>query len=175
MVTHLIADGRWYPWADVETLDPRPRLRTVEPAAPVRHSLLLDRHVLDSQIVDLAGKRVRRVGDVELAEDAGRLRLVAVDVGAAALLRRLGLRRAAGRARRQPIDWRSLHVISRPAHGLQLDSPASAVHRLSDAELVDQLPPIHAREVLARRGAAAPARPPRRSRFPLRLIRRRAP
>ena len=84
MVTHLIADGRWYPWVDVETLDPRPRLRTVEPAPPVRHSLLLDRHVLDSQIVDLAGKRVRRVGDVELAEDAGRLRLVAVDVGAAA-------------------------------------------------------------------------------------------
>jgi hypothetical protein len=41
VVTHLVADGRWYSWADVE------------PASPVRNGPLLNRHVLDSQIVDL--------------------------------------------------------------------------------------------------------------------------
>jgi magnesium transporter len=181
VVTYVITGGDWYPWSDVESLDPEPRLRVLQPrsAADGSHVILLDRHVLDSQIVDLQGKRVRRVDDVELADDEGRLRVVAVDVGAAALLRRLGLVGLARRARQRSIDWRSLHVVSRPAHGLQLEAPAAAVHRLSEpelAELVERLPPLHAEEVLARRGVPTQApRRRRRSRFPLHVIRRRAP
>ena len=180
IVTHLIARGDWYPWSDVASLDPGPRLRVVRPMAGAdgEHVILLDRHVLDSQIVDLHGKRVRRVDDVELVEDGGGLQVVAVEVGAAALLRRLGLRRVARRAGQRSIDWRSLHVVSRPAHGLQLDAPGAAVQRLSEpelADLVERLPPLQAQEVLARRRAPPPVHPRRRRpRFPVRLVRRRA-
>ena len=180
VVTHVIAGGDWYPWSDVELLDDGPRLRVARPVtgAGGMHVILLDRHVLDSQIVDIEGRRVRRVGDIELAERAGRLHVVAVEVGAAALLRRLGLGRVARRLRVRTIAWRSLHVVSRPAHGLQLEAPAAAIHRLSEPELaalVERLPPLHAEEVLARRGVPPPARRRRRRpRFPLRLIRRRA-
>jgi len=180
LVTHLVVRGRWYPWSAVEALDPEVRLRDAT-AGGASRALLLHRHVLDSQIVDLEGKRVRRVADVELAEDEGRLRLVAVDVGTAALARRLGLRALARRLRSRSVDWRALHVVARPAHGLQLAAPAAAVHRLDEDELaalVDQLSPTHAEELLAgiRRPPRAPARPrpPRRRRFPFRLIRRHA-
>lgn len=180
VVTHLGVRGRWYPWSAVETLEPQVRLREAA-AVKAPRALLLGRHVLDSQIVDLEGKRVRRVGDVELAEDEGRLRLVAVDVGTAALARRLGLRGLARRLRSESLDWRALHVVSRPAHGLQLAAPAAAVHRLDEDELaalVEQLSPTHAEEVLAgvRHPPPAPARgrPARRRRFPFRLVRRHA-
>lgn len=55
--------------------------------------LLLRRDVLDCQIVDLAGRRLLRVGDVEMRASEGRLSVVAVEVGTAAVLRRLGLLR----------------------------------------------------------------------------------
>lgn len=47
--------------------------------------------VLDRQIVDVAGRRVVRVGDVDLAEVDGVLCAVALEVGVAPVLRRLGL------------------------------------------------------------------------------------
>ena len=100
LVTHLLAHGRWYPWSAVDALEPEVRLRDTT-AAETSHALLLGRHVLDSQIVDFDGKRVRRVGDVELVETDGKLRLVAVDVGTAALVRRLGFRALARRLRRR--------------------------------------------------------------------------
>ena len=43
--------------------------------------LLLRRHVLDAQIVDVVGKRLTRVEVVLLERDASRLRVVGVKVG----------------------------------------------------------------------------------------------
>ena len=47
--------------------------------------------LLDKQIVDIDGRKVVRVNDLRLDDVEGRLHLVAVDVGAAGLLRRLGI------------------------------------------------------------------------------------
>ena len=180
LVTHLVVRGRWYPWSAVQGLDSEIRLRDTKCVEP-QPGLLLGRHVLDSQIVDLDGKRLRRVGDVELDEDDGELRLVAVDVGAAALARRLGLHALARRLRSRTVDWQRLHVVARPAHALQLGAPAAAVHRLGEDELVtlvEQLPPAHGEELVAglRRPLRVRARrrTPQRRRFPFRLIRRHA-
>src|SRR6188508_590477 len=49
--------------------------------------------LLDKQIVDIEGRNVVRVSALRLDDVADRLHLVAVDVGASGLLRRLGLER----------------------------------------------------------------------------------
>ena len=46
---------------------------------------------MDKQIVDIDGRKVVRVNDLRLDELGDQLHLVAVDVGAAGLLRRLGI------------------------------------------------------------------------------------
>jgi len=176
LVTQLAVRGRWYPWSAVQTFDSEVRLRNTTSVEP-QGGLLLGRHVLDSQVVDLDGKRLRRVGDVELAEDAGELRLVAVDVGTGALARRLGLHALARHLSTRTVDWQRLHVVARPAHALQLSAAAAAVHRLDEDELttlVEQLPPAHGEEVIARVRRPVRVRLRRRHRFPFRLIRRHA-
>lgn len=175
-VTQLAVRGHWYPWSAVEAFETELRLRHTSPVESQR-GLLLRRHVLDSQVVDLDGRRLRRVGEVELVEDAGELRLVAVDVGTGALARRLGLRALARRLSSRTVDWQRLHVVTRPAHALQLAAPAGAVHRLDDDELatvVEQLPPAHGEEVIARVRRPARVRRRRRRRFPFRRIGRHA-
>jgi CBS domain-containing protein len=118
--------------------------------------LRLARDVLDAQIYDTGGARVRRAGDVDLERRAGELRVVAVEVGWAALLRRLGLRRLAARRNTDSIGWADLHVVSGRGHGLMLASPAAAVHRLRRgdlARLVAELPPVRGADVLRTVGA----------------------
>ena len=175
-VTQLAVDGRWYPWSAVQAFESEIRLRHTSSVESQR-GLLLRRHVLDSQIVDLDGKRLRRVGDVELVEDAGELRLVAVDVGTGAVARRLGLRALARRLSSRTVDWQRLHVVTRPAHALQLAASAGAVHWLDDDELatvIEQLPLAHGEEVIARVRRPVRVRRRRRRRFPFRRIGRHA-
>jgi len=64
-------------------------------AAP--EDVWLSRDVLDKQILDLDGRRVVRVNDLQLTEVRGELLLVAADIGVRGILRRLGLE-AAGKA-----------------------------------------------------------------------------
>jgi CBS domain-containing protein len=125
-------------------------------------ALRLVRDVLDAQIVDVAGARVVRVADVLLERRGAGLRVVAVDVGPAALLRRLGLRRLTASMEPRAIAWDALHPASGRAHALALATPGAAVHRLRGAELAHlaaALPPARGAEVLrsvgARRAAGA--------------------
>jgi sporulation protein YlmC with PRC-barrel domain len=147
-----------------------------------RDQLWLGRHVLDAQVIDVAGRRLVRVGDVALEQDDHALRFVGVEIGKAAVLRRLGLRRLARRAGSELVDWRDLHLASGRGHALQLATTASRVHRLTPAELdavVARLPPHRAAEVLEAvrpSGAEAAARKTRPRRYHRVLrARRRAP
>jgi len=53
--------------------------------------ILLNRDVMDQQVVDLDGARVIRVNDLKLAKMDQDIRLIAADVGMTGMLRRLGL------------------------------------------------------------------------------------
>ena len=129
----------------------------LRPADRHRHplaadELLLVRDVLDTQIVDVKGARVSRVGDVLLAIGDHEVTAVAAEVGTASLLRRLGLRRAADRRREQAVDWQDLHLTSERGHQVQCDTTAALVHRLDAeqlAELVARLPSADAVEILS--------------------------
>jgi len=65
----------------------------LSPYEPQGDELWLARQVLDRQIVDVDGRRVVRVNDLQLARVGGHLCLVGADVGTMGLLRRLGVER----------------------------------------------------------------------------------
>lgn len=115
--------------------------------------ILLVRDVLDTQIVDVVGRRLARVADVALVRTAyARLELVGVEVGFSGVLRRLGLTRAAARMADDVVAWAELHLTSERGHTVQLGTPLSAVHHLDEsglAALIDRLDTESAAEVLA--------------------------
>lgn len=63
-----------------------------DPAPHDDDALYLVADLLDKQIVDVNGRRVVRINDIELAQTGGKLRIVAADVGVAGIMRRLGLK-----------------------------------------------------------------------------------
>jgi len=67
----------------------------IRPYEPQGDELWLARHILDKQIVDVDGRRVVRVNDLQLARVGEHLCLVGADVGTMGLLRRLGIERPA--------------------------------------------------------------------------------
>ena len=78
--------------------------------------VLLGTDVLDHQIIDITGRRIVRVNDVQLARVDDQIRIVGVDVSPQALLRRLGPRfwrdRIVGR---QLIDWSDAQYLASAA------------------------------------------------------------
>lgn len=191
-------------WEDVAVFE-HPAIQLRKPAEDLtetqlgKDELLLGKHVLDTQIVDVAGKRLVRVADVELVREGDELWLVGVDVGFAAVLRRLGLGWLARRATSELVDWRDLHLASARGHMLQLQTKTSSVHRLTPdqlTELVARLPVARGAEVMrtVKPEAASKVlgtephklgddalheliakRTPRRRRFRIMKARRRAP
>jgi sporulation protein YlmC with PRC-barrel domain len=153
------ADVDWKDVAAVDSEGARVRSGTKTASATLAdHELLLERHVLDAQIVDLTGKCLTRVGDVDLLVEDGGLSVAGVEVGAAPLLRRLGLRLLIGRGESTSIRWADLRLTSERGRLVQLAVVAPATRAVvSHAELVDSLAPEA-----------------RRKRFHLRWIRRRA-
>jgi sporulation protein YlmC with PRC-barrel domain len=114
--------------------------------------LLLGRHVLDAQIVDVVGRRLTRVEDVLLEHRGSMLHVAGVEVGAGAALRRLGLGRLAGRLPTRVVPWDALHLTSGRGHALQLEADASAFRRLGPedvGELAARLPAHRAEQLLA--------------------------
>ena len=169
------------PWSSVVRLE---RELVIErTGAPAGGDLHLARDLLDAQVVDIAGRRLARVGEIELVQGGSELFAVAVDVGLAPVVRRLGLRRLSRRLHDETIGWDGLHFATGRGHRVQLASPASAVHRLEPAELmavVSRLPPEHGAEVLAampadRAERARQIQRPARRRFRVMRARKRAP
>jgi magnesium transporter len=126
-----------------EALDRRPE--------PAQDELLLRRDVVDTQIVDIGGRRLVRAGDVELERDDGGLLVAGVDIGARTLVRRLGLRRLARRFPSRSLPWSDLYAASPGAHTVQLRVDRSRLARLGPAglaQVIGRLPPVHGAELL---------------------------
>ncbi len=85
---------RFAPIADVVDIDNDGTLLLrsvpVDEPIPGDRALYLVEDLLDKQIVDVNGRKVVRINDLELANTGGALRVVAADIGAGGLLRRLG-------------------------------------------------------------------------------------
>jgi CBS domain-containing protein len=83
---------------------------------PPDESLYLVEDLFDKQIVDTNGRKVVRINDLEVANIAGSLRVVAADIGLSGLLQRLGIRKLLGgwaerASARSLISWDAVSPI----------------------------------------------------------------
>lgn len=152
-------------WDDVASVDlSGARLRTsridIGRFRQRPNEILLHADLQDKQIVDIDGRKVVRVNDLRLDEVEGSLRLVAVDVGATGLLRRLGIEgayRTLARNLNLPlgerfIDWEDVDPVETSIASLKLRVPHAGLRELHPADLatiLDQLAPRDRAGVLA--------------------------
>ena len=131
------------------------RIETV--ALPADSLLLLQRDLLDQQIIDVQGRKVVRVNDVELDVhpdgEGMQLDVRAVDVGSRGALRRLGkgviprhtLRALLSRIPSRAIAWDFVDLVdSDPARRVKLKiayQGLSTLHPADIADIVEELPP----------------------------------
>lgn len=97
--------------------------------------VLLARDVLDKQLIDVDGKRVVRVNDVQIIQAANEWRVIGADVSLAGLWRRLSpafLRR--GRPV-EVIDWADVGYLATDAATVQLKSSRGKLARLHPVEI----------------------------------------
>ncbi len=161
-----VAGGReiFLPWSDVLSFDASgARLRTSSinitsfRQRPNEIRVWLD--LQDKQIVDVEGRKIVRVNDIQLAPVRGRLRLVAVDVGLSGILRRLGLSgpgerlaRALGMEVENYIEWEDVDPVESSVSSLKLRVPhqaLSTLHPADVAHIVEQLAPRDRTGILA--------------------------
>ncbi len=153
------------PWSSVDAIDSGgARLSTqtidISKFSQRPDEILLHADLMDKQIVDIDGRKVVRVNDLRLDEIEGVLHLVAVDVGAAGLLRRLGLERGyrtLARNLKLPvperyIDWEDVDPVETSIASIKLRVPHAGLAELHPADLadiIDQLAPKDRAGVLA--------------------------
>jgi magnesium transporter len=124
------------------------------------NEIRLKEDLMDKQIVDIDGRKVVRVNDLRLDEIEGLLHVVAVDVGASGLLRRLGIEspyRVLARNLRMPvperyIDWEDVDPVETSIASIKLRVPHGGLAELHPADLatiIDQLAPRDRAGVLA--------------------------
>src|SRR6266508_2698655 len=97
--------------------------------------VLLARDVLDKQLIDVDGKRVVRVNDVQIIEAANEWRVTGADVSLAGLWRRLA---PAFMRRGRPvevIDWADVGYLATDASTVQLKSSRGKLARLHPVEI----------------------------------------
>jgi Mg2+ transporter MgtE len=111
--------------------------------------VLLERDLLNKQIVDTQGKKVVRVNDLKLSEAKGHLRLLGAEVGMRGILRGIspslerGVRavtRSLGRELRERIiAWNYMDLLDRDLTQVKLSVTHKRLHELHPADIADIL------------------------------------
>jgi CBS domain-containing protein len=115
--------------------------------------ILLAKDVLDKQLIDVDGKRVVRVNDVQLIEGGGEWHVTGADVSFQGFLRRL---MPAGFSLNRPVevlDWADVGYLATDTATatVQLKSSKdklSRLHPVEIAQLAETLSPVHRTEIV---------------------------
>jgi CBS domain-containing protein len=98
--------------------------------------VLLARDVLDKQLIDVDGKRVVRVNDVQIIEAAGDWRVTGADVSLQGLWRRLAPSGFVGtKSPVEVLDWADVGYLATDAATVQLKSSSDKLARLHPVEI----------------------------------------
>ncbi len=116
--------------------------------------VLLDKDVLDNQLIDVDGKRVVRVNDVQIIDTGDRWRVTGADVSFQGFLRRLMPKGFYGNDRPvEVLDWADVGYLATDTATVtvQLKSSKdklSRLHPVEIAQLAESLSPVHRTEVV---------------------------
>jgi CBS domain-containing protein/sporulation protein YlmC with PRC-barrel domain len=135
------------PWTQVEGLGKQIPLKVgrdeIQPYDVQEHEVHLVEDVLDRQVIDVRGKKLRRVNDLQLSATNGSYRLIGVDIGVRGLLRRLGLEKVADSSRihleGNYISWDDVDMIHSGPSALQLKVPKHKITKFHPADIADIL------------------------------------
>ncbi len=155
----IVRDGRrrfFVPARHLQGLNGAAKLASstvdLQPFARRNGEVLLRQDVLDHQLIDVTGRRIVRVNDVQLAQVEGSFRVIGIDISPQALLRRLGPRALAGRiVGRQIIDWADAQYLASTAP-VQLKvsyDRLADIHPVDLARIVDALSYRESAEIVA--------------------------
>src|SRR5713101_1643214 len=97
--------------------------------------VLLARDVLDKQLIDVDGKRVVRVNDVQIIEAANEWHVTGADVSLAGLWRRLAPAMLRSHRPVEVIDWADVGYLATDAATVQLKSSRGKLARLHPVEI----------------------------------------
>lgn len=164
----VVSTGRrrvFLPWSDVGSFGRQGATLSahridIERFVQRPNELGLAADLQDKQIVDIDGRKVVRVNDLRLDDIEGRLHLVAVDVGAAGIARRLGVEgpfvRLVARLHlpemERYIDWEDVDPVETSIASIRLRVPHEglrSLHPVDLATIIDQLAPRDRAGVLA--------------------------
>ncbi len=118
---------------------------SLQPHSRADTELWLARQILDKQIVDMDGRRVVRVNDLQLSQVEGSLLVVGVDIGSRGLARRVGLegfgrRIAATFGMDWPqklISWEAVDPVKTDISAVKLRIAHTKLARLHPADIAD--------------------------------------
>jgi len=122
---------------------------SVQPHARADSELWLSRQILDKQIVDMDGRRVVRVNDLQLSQVDGSMLLVGVDIGGRGLARRIGL---AGIGPQKLISWEAVDPVKSDVSSVKLriaHTKLAKLHPADIADIVNELSPEDRNAVFA--------------------------
>jgi len=137
-------------WEDVDHINKEIKLKVkledIKDYKLKKRDIKLVEDVLDKQVVDLEGKKIRRINDLQLSTTRGYYRLIGVDISFKGILRRLGIEKIASSLKinlqEDYISWMDVDVLESDISRLKLKVPEYSLKKLHPAdiaEIVDQL------------------------------------
>ncbi|MHB9026893.1 MAG: magnesium transporter MgtE N-terminal domain-containing protein [Armatimonadota bacterium] len=154
------------PWDVVDRIEDHAVVLTARraqlPTSPLSDdAVFLRRDILDKQVVDIHGRKIVRINDLQLAPIDNKLRLIGADIGARGLLRRLKVEApVAGLARRlnaplpeRVIPWNYVEGLETEWPSIRLNVSRRRLRELPPtdiADIVTQLNPDEREELLLR-------------------------
>ena len=138
------------PWEHVDSINKEIKLKIkladIKEYKLKNRDILLADEVLDKQVVDLEGRKLKRINDLQFATTQNYYRLIGADISFKGILRRLGLEKIPKglgiKLQDDNISWKDVDVLESNVSRLKLKVPEyklKKLHPADIAEIVDQL------------------------------------
>ena len=137
-------------WGDIDSINKEIKLKIkfkdIKEYKLKNRDIKIAEEVLDKQVVDLEGKKIKRINDLQFATTLGYYRLIGADISFKGILRRLGLEKIPKgigiHLQDDYISWKDVDVLESNVSRLKLKVPEyklKKLHPADIAEIVDQL------------------------------------